>query len=217
MDLILSVAVIHLLACLSPGPDVLLVALNSIRRGWRAGVETTLGILTGVTIQITLGISGITYLVSRSEGAQSLTALAGGGWLAYLGARGLLTKWSSIRPPVGAGMGQASPGELEDSARSYWMQGFLVNILNPKALLYFLSLFSVLLGQEVPLQLKITCGFTMLFVQAVAFSTVAILLDRLRAGRQWTMIQGWLDPAISSILLFLGLWIWIRTGLTWLN
>ncbi|MEX0330949.1 MAG: LysE family translocator [Puniceicoccaceae bacterium] len=215
MELILSVAVIHLLACLSPGPDILLVVLNSIRQGWRAGVETTFGILSGVTIQITLGITGITYLVSRNASLQSLTALAGGAWLAYLGGRGLWSKWRSIRSAAVTD-DQNLPGvELEDSTRSYWMQGFLVNILNPKALLYFLSLFSVLLGQNIPLQLKFACGFTMLLVQAVAFSTVAISLHRLRAGRQWTRMQGWLDPVISLILLILGLWIWIRTGLLW--
>lgn len=217
MELVLTVAAIHLLACLSPGPDILLVALNSLRRGWRAGVATTFGILTGVSIQIALGISGITYLLSRSPGTQKATALAGGAWLFYLGARGLWSKWRSS--PSG---GSPSPGKEDlpatgDTAGSFWTQGFLVNILNPKALLYFLSLFSVLLGPQVTVSMKIICGITMVIVQALAFSSAAVLLDRLRAGRQWTRLQASLDPVMSIILLLLGLWIWARTGASLLD
>jgi threonine/homoserine/homoserine lactone efflux protein len=211
MDLLLTVATIHLLACLSPGPDILLVVLNSLRHGWRIGVSTTCGILTGVCIQITLGITGITYLVSRSPAVHNLTALAGGAWLIHLGIRGFIAwhKRDEERKPA-----RQLP---EASFRAAWSQGFLVNILNPKALLYFFSLFSVLLGPEVHLDMKVASGITMITVQAIAFSAVAFLLDRLQLGNQWTRLQSWLDHIISLVLLGLGLWIWITTGISLLD
>lgn len=207
MDLLLSIAVIHLLACLSPGPDIFLVVLNSLRHGWRTGIATTAGILTGVAVQITLGIAGISYLVTRSAVLHDGLALAGGAWLLHLGWRGLR---AAAPAPAGPGAPPSGPGVRE--LRGYadaWTQGLLVNLLNPKALLFFLSLFSVMLGPDVPLPLRIACGFTMLGVQAAAFSAVAVLMDRPRFKDRWLRLQHWLERGISLILILLGIWIWL--------
>lgn len=207
MNLILTIATIHLVACLSPGPDIFLVVLNSLRHGWRTGVATTAGILTGVSIQISLGIAGISYLLTRSKGMESGLALAGGAWLVYLGGRGLLSRHSS--------QSRGNPEDREEGPASgflqAWTQGLLVNLLNPKALLFFLSLFSVMLGPEVALTVKLACGITMIGVQAIAFSTVAILMDRPQFKDHWIRLQSWMDRIISLILLALGGWIWITT------
>jgi threonine/homoserine/homoserine lactone efflux protein len=205
MELILTIAGIHLVACLSPGPDIFLVVLNSLRHGWRTGIATTAGILTGVTIQITLGITGITYLLTRGAAIERGIAMAGGAWLLYLGARSLA---SSRKGKPAGNTPQSIPVE---SVRlpSAWLQGFFVNLLNPKALLFFLSLFSVMLGPEIPIPLKVACGITMIGVQALAFSTVAILMDQTRFKDQWIRLQLWLDWGISIILIFLGVWIWL--------
>ena len=204
MDLILTIAGIHLVACLSPGPDIFLVVLNSLRHGWRTGVATTAGILTGVSVQISLGIAGISYLLTRGAGMEAGVALTGGAWLVYLGGRGLLPR----KPDKSGG----SPDDrVVDSFSAAWLQGLLVNLLNPKALLFFLSLFSVMLGPDVPLEIRIACGATMLGVQAFAFSLVAVLMDRPQFKKQWIRFQGWLDRIISIILLSLGGWIWLTT------
>ena len=204
MDLILTIALIHLVACLSPGPDIFLVVLNSLRHGWRTGVATTAGILTGVTLHITLGIAGISYLITRSERWELAIGLAGGAWLLYLGGRGILS--------AGKVVTDATRRErINQPAASFsaaWTQGLLVNLLNPKALLYFLSLFSVMLGPDIRLTTKIASGATLLGVQALAFSTVAILMDRPQFKDQWLRTQIWLDRAISLIFIALGLWIW---------
>jgi len=201
MQLILTVTVIHLMACLSPGPDIFLVVLNSLRHGWRTGMATTTGILTGVSLQITLGIAGISYLVSRHPGLQTGLALAGGIWLVYLGGRGLLPDHDSP-----AHTGQPARGEVSDFV-SAWNQGFLVNILNPKALLYFVSIFSGLLGAQVDLGTRISCGVAMLGIQALAFGTVALLISRPACKDRWLRLQGWLDRGISVVLLVIGIWI----------
>ena len=203
MQLLLTVAVVHLLACLSPGPDIFLVVLNSLRQGWRIGVATTFGILSGVSVQISLGIAGVTYLLTRNPTWQAGIAMAGGAWLIYLGLRGII--------PNKKGSDKGDEPPLQDSLLSAWTQGLLANVLNPKAFLYFLSLFSVLLGPHVSLEMKIASGTTMLVVQGLAFSTVAFLLDRPQFKDQWSRLQTWLDRIISLILIGLGTWIWIIT------
>jgi threonine/homoserine/homoserine lactone efflux protein len=213
MELILSISLVHLLACLSPGPDIFLVVLNSLRHNWRTGIWTTLGILSGVSLQITLGIAGITLLLTRGELTSRLIALAGGAWLVYIGIRGMQgLRRRSNGPEVPEARPLVSP-KFADA----WVQGLLVNALNPKALLYFLSIFSVMLGPDVPLQLRIGCGLTMICVQGIAFSAVALLVDRPHFKARWARLQVWLEFIISCLLTALGLWIWISTCLNWIN
>lgn len=207
MELILTIAGIHLLACLSPGPDVFLVVLNSLRHGWRTGVVTTGGILTGVSLHITLGITGISYLLSQGESVRMAVALAGGAWLMFLGIKGLL-HWKAAGP-ARREPEIPSPARLDFS--SAWLQGLLVNLLNPKAFLFFVSLFSVMLGPAVETPTKVIAGATMIGVQALAFSAVAVLVDRTSFKSGWKKVQAWLDLAISVILFGIGAWIWLGT------
>lgn len=215
MDFILTIAAIHLVGCLSPGPDIFLVVFNSMRHGWRSGVLTTFGILCGVSLQITLGLTGISYLITQGEGFQTGLSLAGGAWLLYLGLKGLR---SCRQPPAEE---NARGATLIDRAsftlREAWFQGFLVNVLNPKALLYFLSLFSVMLGPDLPLGTRVASGIVMVCVQALAFSAVAFLVDRPRFRQNWQRLQLWLELGISIILLVLGGWIWLATALAVAN
>lgn len=207
MNLILGIAFIHLIACLSPGPDIFLVVLNSLRHGWRIGVATTAGILSGVSLHILLGISGISYLLTQGPFLRGLIPVAGGAWLIYLGLNGLLASRKGPHPPS-----PKSPCRVGSppSAGKAWLEGLMVNLLNAKALLFFLSLFSVLLGPEVTLSLRILAGATMILVQALAFSLVAFLIDQPFLKRRWIPLQAWLERGISAILLLLGLGIWFQ-------
>lgn len=201
MELLLTVATVHLLACLSPGPDILLVVRTALRHGRLPAIRTTLGILTGVSVHIGCGLAGISYLIAQSEQLKALLALAGGTYLLYLG----ITGWLASRSPSGA------VAEKADGPGPTFRQGLLVNLLNVKALFFFLSLFSVVLGPEIPLGTKILAGGTMIGVQFIAFSTVAILADRPGFRTAWPQLQHWLDAVISLLFLIIGLWIWIST------
>lgn len=206
MDLILTVAFLHLLACLSPGPDIFLVVLNSIRHGWRSGLATTAGILAGVCVHITLGISGISYLLTRGPEVQRGVGLLGGLALAYLGSLGI-AHWRRT-PRLTSLEGTDLP---VPSGGNAFAQGLAVNLLNPKALLYFLSIFSVLLGPDLPATVKAASGLTILLVQATAFSAVAFLVDQPVFKRHWIHLQTWLDLGISLLLLLLGLTMALRS------
>lgn len=204
MELIPTVALLHLMACLSPGPDILLVMQTSLRDGFRLAMATTIGILTGVALHITFGLTGVSYLIAGSDPARAGLSLAGASYLVFLGGRGLSTAKS---PPIpSASSPDAPPAGTPASA---YRRGLLVNLLNAKALLFFLSLFSVLLGPDIPFPERILAGLTMLAVQLAAFGTVARLCDQPRFRSAWPQWQHRLDLGISLVLLFLGCWIWI--------
>jgi threonine/homoserine/homoserine lactone efflux protein len=201
MEIIVGIAFIHLLAALSPGPDILLVILNSLRHGRWQGVATTAGILCGVSLHITLGISGLTLLITQVPAARPLITLAGAAWLTILALRSLRP---SLKAATATGENTASTGPV--SISGFWLQGLLVNLLNAKALLFFLSLFSVALGPEVPLSIRLTAGITMVVVQGLAFCSVACLIDYAPVRRLWERGQRPLEIAVAMVLLLIALW-----------
>lgn len=65
MELVLTATLISVFASLTPGPDILLTVFNSLRFGFRHGVATTMGILCGVSLHLSAGILGISWLISH--------------------------------------------------------------------------------------------------------------------------------------------------------
>jgi len=120
---------------LAPGPDSLLVLTRSIADGRRAGVIATLGISIGNLIHTLLAAAGISALIAASPALFDVLRYAGGGYLAWIGARSLWSVWAS------RGQGGAVSAPATDSARlpAVFAQALLTNLLNPKVILFQLA------------------------------------------------------------------------------
>ena len=132
-----------LLLNLTPGPDVLYIVANGLRRGWRFGVVAALGITAGCFVHITAAAIGLSALVAASATAFTVLKWLGAAYLLYVGATLLLSK-------RGAEPEHETPdliADSEDPARatgtkhlkSVLVQGFWTNALNPKVALFFLA------------------------------------------------------------------------------
>jgi threonine/homoserine/homoserine lactone efflux protein len=129
-----------LLLNLTPGPDVLYIVSQGLRRGARAGMVAALGITAGVFVHIAAAAVGVGALVAASATAFALLKGLGAAYLVYVG-------WSML------GLGRRKPDATEsvasnlDQARAevqfgYWnifIRGFWTNALNPKVALFFLA------------------------------------------------------------------------------
>jgi threonine/homoserine/homoserine lactone efflux protein len=199
VSLLLTIPLLHLLACLSPGPDVLLVIRNSARAGARAGFATTLGIMLGVGMQIAAAMAGLAAaLAARPELLRYIT-LAGASYLVWIGA-------SSLRPRRQARQTDNAPAAAITPGKA-WRQGLLTNLLNPKAMLYFLSLFSAVLHAGLPIWLKLLCALEMIAVQTAAFLALSHLTSRAGFGAGWRRLGRALDPLCSLALVAFGGWL----------
>lgn len=121
---------------LAPGPDSLLVLTRSIADGRRAGVIATLGISIGNLIHTLLAAAGISALIAASPALFDVLRYAGGGYLAWIGARSLWSVWANR----GKAGGEA-PAAAPDSTRlpAVFAQALLTNLLNPKVILFQLA------------------------------------------------------------------------------
>ncbi|MDF4361676.1 LysE family translocator, partial [Vibrio parahaemolyticus] len=129
-----TLALLGVLIVISPGADFVLVLRNSLNQGREAGVYSAIGISMAISIHIAYSMLGISYLISQNEWLFNLVRYLGAAYLVYLGIKGIF----SSQPASNSETIQQS----EYSMWQFFMQGFLCNLLNPKTMLFFLSIFS---------------------------------------------------------------------------
>ncbi|HEY6975986.1 MAG TPA: LysE family translocator [Chitinophagaceae bacterium] len=123
-------ALTALLLNLTPGNDMLYVAARSTSQGSKAGILSSLGIMTGCMVHIFAAMVGLSAIIARSALAFDIIKYAGAGYLIYLGIRALISKKFSIK--INTSIKKLSYKKI------FW-QGVLTNVLNPKVALFFLA------------------------------------------------------------------------------
>ena len=134
MDVVLSLSVVCgllVLSQLSPGPDVFFVFRTALARGFRAGVAVGAGISLGFLIQAAVACSAGAWVMQQSWSLYMLWAAAA--WLLYLA-------WKIFPKQWGGAEVDLSKKEQGGTCRVLLWQGFLCNILNPKCMLFILTL-----------------------------------------------------------------------------
>ena len=119
------------LLTLMPGPDILFVLTQGMTRGWRAGVVFAAGLCTGLVAHVTAAALGISVLLMSSEAAFMALKFAGAAYLLYLAFKAFRARRENhFRVDAGGGV----VGKL-------YRRGILMNLLNPKVILFFLAFF----------------------------------------------------------------------------
>jgi threonine/homoserine/homoserine lactone efflux protein len=118
-----------LVLLLTPGPAVLYIVARSIDQGRRAGLVSTLGVHVGTLVHIGAAAAGLSALLAASATAFGAVKYLGAAYLVYLGVRRLLD-----RAPA-AVTGRVGGRHL----RRAFLDGVVVNVLNPKTALFFLA------------------------------------------------------------------------------
>ncbi|VXB64467.1 Resistance to homoserine/threonine (RhtB) family protein [Pseudomonas sp. 8AS] len=194
----LTVALIHLLAVASPGPDFAIVVRESVAHGRRAGTWTALGVGTGIFVHVGYSLLGIGLIVSQSIVLFNALKWLAAAYLFYIGIKAL-----RARPAV-AGALEALGEVAERSPRSAFMTGFITNGLNPKATLFFLSLFTVVIDPHTPLPVQAGYGVYLAAATALWFCLVALLFSQARVRAGFTRLGHWFDRLMGAVLVGLG-------------
>lgn len=129
---IVIVSGLLMLSQLSPGPDVFFVFRTALAQGFRRGVAVGAGISLGFFIQAVVACTAGAWVMKQSWSSYMLWAAAA--WLLYLAYR--IFPFRRQREETDLGQSQAA---LQSCTVLLW-QGFLCNILNPKCMLFILTL-----------------------------------------------------------------------------
>ncbi|MFG1224755.1 LysE family translocator [Xanthobacter wiegelii] len=193
----LTLMAVFAVAAVAPGPDFAMVVRQSVVFGRRAGLLTSLGIGSAILLHASYTLAGLGFLVAHSIVAFSVLKWAGCAYLVYVGVK----TWAAPAPAMD---GEAAPAGVMTERRAFAL-GFLTNALNPKAMLFFLSLFSTLVSTETPLAVQ---GFYALSMGALLvcwFALVTIFFTG-RAVRDGLVRFGrWFNRVTGALLICLGI------------
>ena len=194
----LTVALIHLLAVASPGPDFAVVVRESVAHGRRAGIWTAFGVGSAIFLHVGYSLLGIGLIVSQSIVLFNLLKYLAAAYLLYIGIKALRSKPSAAAPE-----GAAQP-LLERTPKAAYVAGFMTNGLNPKATLFFLSLFTVVINPHTPLAVQAGYGVYLAFATALWFCLVAMLFSQQRVRAGFARMGHWFDRTMGAVLVALG-------------
>ena len=197
LEQFLLIAVVHLFAVASPGPDFAIILKQSIRYNRRIAIYTSLGIAAGIILHVTYSLVGIGLLIASDERLFSLLKYLAASYFCYIA-------WHSLRAkkPNSIKTKEVVEARNEPSLKKAFLTGFLINGLNVKATLFFVSLFSVVISPDTLFSIKLAYGVYLVLATAVWFCFLSYLLtqDKLRKLLQR---KGYVFDRIMGIVLLL--------------
>lgn len=204
----LTIVVAHGLAVASPGPDFAIVLRQSLRHGRSTAIWTSIGIGCGLSVHITYSLLGLGLFLQNSAVALTTVKWLGAAYLAWVGVQSLRSK--PREDNVGRGLSPTNspdvgdkprPTEEHPTSRAAWTTGFLVNVLNPKAALFFISLFPLAVSVTTPKWIQLGYGVWMTISTVLWFSFVAVVFTREEVRRSFLRYGHWIDRALGVVFL----------------
>ncbi len=195
------IATVHLVAVASPGPDFAIVLRYAVRYGRNVALAASMGIGMAILLHVCYSLLGLGLLIKTTPWLFTLFSLLSAAYLAYIG-------WLAIRS--GASLNATSELMTESVTEAptklrAFVSGFVTNGLNPKATLFFLSLFAVIISPVTPLSYKVIYGLYMACATAAWFAFLSVILTREKV-RAFLLRKGyWFDRLMGAVLLALAM------------
>jgi RhtB (resistance to homoserine/threonine) family protein len=190
----LTIVVAHALAVASPGPDFALVLRQSLAHGRRTAVWSSIGIGCGISVHITYCLLGLGYFLKDSAAALATVKYLGAAYLAWVGVQALRTR-------ARAGDVDLNAAGTAPTSRAAWTTGFLVNVLNPKAALFFISLSPLAVSIHTPKLIQAGYGLWMTVATMGWFCFVSVVFTREEVRRRFLAHGHWIDRAMGAVFL----------------
>ena len=189
--------VVFTVALASPGPDFVMAVRNSVMGSRKAGIFTAIGFGLGVAIHVAYCLAGLALVISQSVMLFNVIKWIGAAYLFYVGYQALKSK----------GYTQPEEGALEKPAMTAIQalrSGFITNLFNPKATLFFLALFTQILSPDIDLAAKIVYGLTCIVMTMLWFSIVATVLTTPKIRNAFLRAAKWIDRVCGGLFVALG-------------
>ena len=191
------------LLTLTPGVDTVLIIRNTTRGGWRDGALSSLGICSGLFVHAVVSAVGISVILLQSAWAFKALKLAGAGYLVWLG---IVSLRNAARNGQPLNLNGQTAGRYRFSARRSLLEGFLSNVLNPKAVVFYMAFLPQFIdpGRSALQQSLFLAGvhFT------IAMGWQCLLASIVHQAKTWMQnqkVRRSLDGLTGSIMMFFGI------------
>lgn len=188
----LTIVSICVLGAMSPGPSLAVVLKQTLSGGRKTGLITAVAHGLGIGLYALLCISGIAVIITASPLLFNALKWMGAAYLAWIGIKGLRAKSSVVTSP-------ADSPSTGNAARD----GFLVVFLNPKVAVFFIALFSQVIGSETTWIEKLAYASTAMIIDMGWYVIVAWLFSNPHWLAKLQQNSIWLDRAFGIVLIAL--------------
>jgi RhtB (resistance to homoserine/threonine) family protein len=173
-----------------------MVVKNTLGYSRRAGFFTAGGITAGILFHLTYCLLGFAVIISRSPFLFNIIKYAGAAYLIYIGFKGLLSKDNPIAATV------VEKNMLSDHHAFH--QGLFCNMLNPKASLFFLGLFTLVVSPDTPLTIQLGYGFEIIFITFLWFFSLTFMLTQPKIEHKLQSLQHIMTKLMGILLILFG-------------
>ncbi len=201
LPLITTVTLIHLLAVISPGPDFIMCVRNALTYSRKTGIYTAIGFGAGISVHIFYCLAGLAFVIAKSILLFNTIKLLGAAYLIYIGAKSIFAKSSILKVD---NIGQQTK-KADISPLAAIKIGFLTNALNPKATLFFLGLFTIILSPNTPAAVLGIMSFIMIANTIIWFTLVSIFFTHKKIRNVFEKFQNIFNKTLGGLLIALGL------------
>jgi len=184
------------LVMVTPGPDMVLVLRNTFAGGRGAGLQTSVGILSGNLVHITYCMLGIGLIISQSILAFTMIKYAGAAYLIYLGVMSFRSGSETL---------DTNDIERRRPNRTWFVQGFVNNLLNPKGALFYLGMFTMVITPETSATTLLVLIISMMLVSASFWLFFVYTLDRPFIRNSIARSQQTVSRIFGTLLVLLGM------------
>ena len=197
MSIFLTVALLHFFAVASPGPDFILVSQQSFRYGRTVAIWTSGGIALGILFHVAISLTGLSLLLQSQPDLFWYLKLAASLYIGYLGFVSLISKESVNLQKIST--------EKGDRYLKSISTGFFINVLNPKAFIFFITVFTLVINEDTGLFIKGLLGIYMSLATFIWFTFVSILLTNQIATERFKIAIPWLEKITGLFLIVLAI------------
>jgi len=199
----LMLTLIHLLAVMSPGPDFAVIVRQSVSFDRKTALITSLGIGAGIAVHMAYTLLGLGFIITQSEIGFLIAQIVGICYLSFLAFK-LLTS----QPQTAS----SSEIPLDSDPRHHqkaFLLGVMTNLLNPKATLFFLAIFTTVVSLTTPLVVQGIYAVWIIFTTIVWFSLVSVFFSQKKIRAKFVS-HGYIFERIMGVvlLLFAGKIVW---------
>ena len=198
----ITIFIAHLFAVISPGQDFALISRQSFLYGRNIAIFSSIGIAFGILFHILYCILGINIFLSNNVYLYTIFKYLCSFYLFYLGLISFFYKNNSIK--------NISKNKLnnEYGYLTAFKTGFITNILNVKASLFFISLYA-LIDVETPKIIQVLYGFWMSIITGAWFISVSFFLTNEGFSKYSKKYNDLINKVMALILIYIAIKIFL--------
>jgi len=204
VSLLLSLFAVDFLVAVTPGPAFVGISQIAARNGARSGLAATGGLLISAWIYCIAVLSGLTILFQIAPWLYLVLKIAGAAYLIWIGIQFLRAGPAAVATSVSA------PDSLPAATSA--RKGLLIGLTNPKAMVYFGSIFTLFLKPGSPLWLDCAAVGIVTFDVTIWYGFVSLLFSRVPVRRAYDRMGHWIERTAGAVMVGFGLKLILSKG-----